>query len=190
MLQPGALAGFGYTAVLAASGAILSVIAFALGVAFWLLGTDRRAGIIFDAKGLMLNLGHSAAFVSWENIDSVGLTQRRFNLLALGSSYQLGIRLHNPEEYLQSYEVRIPASQGLLAQLIRLLARSFSSTTSQAPPSPASLDALRRQTGYDLLVPEAQLGGRAAAFVEMIEAYRKNPTRRRMFQIEGAAQSL
>lgn len=159
---------------------IAAALLFALGIAFWLLGTDRRAGVVFDSKGLMLNLGHSAAFVSWDNIAAVGVTKRRYNLLTIGSPHQLGIRLHRPNEYLQSYEMRLPASNGILGHLIRLIRRTLAPVGARAQaPTPAMLEAQRRQTGYDLLIPEAQLGGRAGAFQVIVETYRNNPQQRR-----------
>jgi hypothetical protein len=53
---------------------LLALLVLAVGVAFWLLSGDRRAGITFDSKGLLLNLGHSSAFISWANIERLGVT--------------------------------------------------------------------------------------------------------------------
>jgi hypothetical protein len=161
---------------------LAAALLFALGVAFWLLGTDRRAGVIFDAKGLMLNLGHSAAFVEWDNIAAIGVSERRRSLLAIGSRSQFGIRLHCPEDYLQSYEARLPASYGALARLVRLTKRLLAPLGAKpAAPTLATLEMHRRRTGYDLLIPEAQLGGKADAFCTLVETYRANPHQRRTF---------
>ncbi len=160
---------------------VAAILIFALGITFWLLGTDRRAGVVFDAKGLMLNLGHSAAFVGWDNIVEVGVSARRRSLLAIGSRRQLGIRLQHPEAYIQSYEMRLPASRGLLASLVRLTQFMLKPFTTQIhAPTLADLAQHRRQTGYDLLIPETQLGGRAGAFLTIVETYRANPRQRRM----------
>lgn len=177
--------------LLSAATFVAAVLLFAIGVTFWLLGTDRRAGVVFDAKGLMLNLGHSAAFISWENIADVGVSARRGSLLALGSRRQLGITLKRPEEYLQSYETRIPASRGVLAGMVRLTQQVLKPiSTPRLAPTPADIEQHRRLTGYDVLIPEAQLGGRAGAFQEIVETYRANPHRRRMLQVKGLQTSL
>ena len=93
----------------------------AIGIAFWQISVDKRAGIVFDAKGLLLNLGHSSAFVAWENIERAGVSGYRASLLALGSRLQLGIRLHDVGPYVQSYEERLPAAKGVLAHGLWLL---------------------------------------------------------------------
>ena len=177
MLQPGLLAEAGRPPMLAVAGALLAILCLALGVAFWLLGNDRQAGISLDRKGLMLNLGHSSAFITWDNIASLGVCRGHMSLLALGSSSQLGIRLYHPEHYLQSYEARLPASAGLLAQAVRLV-RALTGGAS-AEPGLNTLEDLRQRTGYDVLIPEAQLGGRAQAFVKILEAYKASPEQRR-----------
>ncbi len=151
----------------------------AVGAAFWLLATDRRAGVTFERKGLSLQLGHSSAFVSWENIAAVGVTGRRSSLLALGSREQIGIRLHNPEQYLQSYEARVPASPGLLARGVRLVERLTRGERGGAAPGLDGVAGLRRRTGYDIVIPEAQLGVRATSFAALLEAYRVCPEQRR-----------
>src|SRR5690348_6933793 len=74
------LAGYTVVSLLAVSVELLGLLGLALGVAFWLLGNDRQAGITFDSKGLLLNLGHSSAFISWSNIERVGVTARRDSL--------------------------------------------------------------------------------------------------------------
>jgi len=43
---------------------LLALLGLAVGVAFWLLSSDRQAGITFDSKGMLLNLGHSSAFIA------------------------------------------------------------------------------------------------------------------------------
>ncbi|NJM08492.1 DUF2982 domain-containing protein [Candidatus Gracilibacteria bacterium] len=156
---------------------LLSSFCFAVGIGFWLLGTDHRAGVVLDPKGLMLNLGQSAAFVSWDNIAEIASTQRRSSLLALGSTQQIGIRLHDIDSYLQSYEPRLPASHGFFAQLLRALRSQLA--RQDHVPSYKQLTRFRHRTGFDLIIPEAQLGGRAEAFVELIEIYRYNPRQRR-----------
>src|SRR5689334_5650334 len=95
--------------VLVVSVELLALLGLAVGVAFWLLSSDRQAGITLDSKGLLLNLGHSSAFISWANIERVGVTARRDSLLPLGSSCQLGISLRDPQAYIQTYEDRLPA---------------------------------------------------------------------------------
>jgi hypothetical protein len=191
LLQSSTIAVTGYSTLLTIAIDIAAILCLAVGVAFWLLGTDRRAGVVFDSKGLMLNLGHSAAFVSWQNIADIGVSHRRSSLLTLGSSAQIGILLNNPAEYIQSYETRLPASRGAIGSAIRLLGRA-TATARSAPQSPdiAELEALRRRTGYDLLIPEALLGGHSASFVVLVDAYRQNPCRRRMLQIRDVARSM
>lgn len=187
MLQPGRLS-LAHTPLLASPLIIAAALLLALGIAFWLLGTDRRAGVIFDSKGLSLNLGHSASFVAWENIAAVGVSSHRANLFALGSRRLIGIRLHRPAEYLQSYEARLPASRGLLAAALRLISQAFRRVERASDaPSLASLAQSRRRSGYDLLIPEALLGGRATAFVEIIDAYRTNRAERQSLRLPGAA---
>jgi hypothetical protein len=169
-----------------AASFIAAILFFAVGIAFWLLGTDQRAGVVFDSKGLMLNLGHSAAFIGWDNIAAVGISGRRRSLLALGSRSQLGIRLQRPHEYIQSYETRLPASRSVLAVPVRLIRRLLMPFAGPAPiPTLAALEAQRRHTGYDVLIPEAQLGGRADTFCAMVETYRANPAQRRTLQVQS-----
>jgi|GEM_PF-1180988 len=182
LLQPGLLAS---GALLSSALFVAAALVLAVGVSFWLLGTDRRAGVLFDSKGLSLNLGHSAAFVSWENIAAVGVSQRRASLLALGSRGQVGIRLHRPAEYLQSYEHRLPASRGLLAAALRLLHAVLAGGGPGPTPTSATLARARRRTGYDILIPEALLGGQAAAFVGLVETYRASPAQRNVLNLPG-----
>lgn len=179
MLQPGVFGVLRIPPILVASSIILASIILAVGVAFWLLGTDRRAGISFDSKGLMLNLGHSASFVAWENIAGIGVSQRYISLLALGSPGQIGMRLHDPAAYLQSYEVRLPASRGLLARAIRAIERLARRSGAPREPTLESIHDLRQRTGYDILIPEALLGGSARAFVTLLESYKVSPEQRR-----------
>jgi hypothetical protein len=53
-------------------GDLLGALLLAVGLAFWALSHDRRAGVVIDGKGLLLNLGHSSAFISWDNIERAG----------------------------------------------------------------------------------------------------------------------
>lgn len=179
LLQPRLLAVAGLPPILGAGGVIVAALLLAVGAAFWLLAADRRAGVTFERKGLSLHLGHSSSFVSWENIAAVGVTGRRSSLLALGSRRQLGIRLHNPEQYLQSYEARVPPSPGLLARGVRLVERLVRAEGVAAEPGLESLAILRRRSGYDIVIPEAQLGVRAASFAALLESYRASPDQRR-----------
>ena len=185
-LQPGVVAMLNLPPVLAASGAVLATIMIAIGVAFWLLAADRRSGLVFDSTGVSLNLGHSAAFVAWENIEAIGVTSHRASLFALGSSRQLGLRLHNPEAYLQSYEERLPAARGLFARGLRLIQWILRREDRAPAPTREDLLALRRRTGYDLIIPEAQLGGAAPAVVAIFEALRRAPQCERALQLGTA----
>jgi hypothetical protein len=169
--------------LLAVSVELLALLGLAVGVAFWLLSSDRQAGITFDAKGMLLNLGHSSAFISWANIERVGVTARRDSLLTLGSSRQVGIALRDPQAYIQTYEERLPAARGLLGRGMRLLDSALRPwrQVSDAPIA-AQLAAAKLQTGYHVLAPEALLGGRAEAFVELVETYRLRPSARRTLE--------
>lgn len=191
LLQAGQIARIGPNTLLSIPVIIVAVLFLALGVAYWMLGTDRQAGVVFDPKGLMFNLGHSAAFVSWDNIATVGVSYRRNNLLSLGSFESVGIRLQRPAEYLQSYEQRLPASNSLLAwatrQIQNLLRRV---QVKERRPTLTDLEALREHTGYDLLISATQLGGSAHAFVDLVETYRSSPRERRSLQIGVQAQSV
>jgi hypothetical protein len=183
LLQPRILSVEGLPPVLAAVGLILSALLFALSTTFWLLANDRRAGVSLDAKGLSLNLGHSAAFVAWENVAAFGVTRRRSSLFALGSNCQLGIRLHHPDQYLQSYETRLPAASGPLAYGVWLLERVLRGEHRAVEPDLEQILALRRRTGYHIIIPETQLGGRAEAFASLLESYRANPGQRRLLPL-------
>jgi hypothetical protein len=162
---------------------LLGLLGLAVGVAFWLLSTDQQAGITFDKKGLLLNLGHSSAFINWANIERVGVTARRDSLLTIGSARQIGIVLRNQQAYIQTYEDRLPATRGVLARGIRLLDTALRPwrRVSDAPIA-ARLATCHAQTGYHVLVPEALLGGSAAAFVELIDTYRLQPSERHMLE--------
>jgi hypothetical protein len=170
-------------ALLIISIELLALLGLAVGVAFWVLSTDRRAGITFDSKGLMLNLGNSSAFISWHNIESLGVTKHRSSLFTLGSQRQLGITLRDVQPYLQSYEARLPSARGALAHGVRLIGAALRPWRRlHAAPSAAQMAACRAQTGYDVLVPEALLGGATEAFVELAEMYRLHPSQRRTLE--------
>jgi hypothetical protein len=155
--------------------ALAGILLLAVGVAFWQLGTDKHAGVIVDSKGIMLNMGHYAAFVAWQNVAAVGVCHQRNSLLALGSRAQLGLTVRDPEKFLQSYEVRLPASQGPLARALRLLQRSLRPLhRGDDLPVRERLLANRNRTGYDLLIPETMLGQDAPAFIERIRTYRRD----------------
>lgn len=176
-------AGHTATLLLMLCIALLGLLALAVGVAFWLLSSDRQAGITFDSKGMLLNLGHSSSFINWANIERVGVTSRRDSLLTIGSARQIGITLRDSQAYIQSYEDRLPAKRGVLARGIGLLDTALRpwQRVSDAPIT-ARLAACHAQTGYHVLVPEALLGGSAAAFVELIDMYRLQPAERRMLE--------
>ena len=165
---------------------LLASFGLAVGVAFWLLSSDRQAGITFDSKGMLLNLGHSSSFINWANIERVGVTSRRDSLLTIGSARQIGIVLRNQQAYIQTYEDRLPATRGALARGIRLIDTALRPwrRVSDAPIA-ARLATCHAQTGYHVLVPEALLGGTAEAFVTLIETYRLQPSERPM--LEGLA---
>lgn len=160
-------------ALMIAGVEVLGLILLAIGLAFWQIGIDKRAGIVFDTKGLLLNLGHSAAFIAWENIERVGVSSYRSSVLSLGSHHQLGIRLRNTDAYVQSYEERLPAARGLIARSLRLLQSTLRPLQRHSDqPIASQLAQYRSETGYDVLVPEALLGGRASAFAELLDTYR------------------
>jgi hypothetical protein len=158
---------------------LLALLALATGVSFWMLGGDRRAGIVFDAKGLLLNLGHSSAFVAWENIEHIGVTKHRASLFDVGSQKQIGIALCDVHAYVQSYEQRLPSGHGALAWALRALdklLRPFRKPDDR--PLVTRLASFRAATGYDVLIPEALLGGKAEAFALLVEGYRLQPAER------------
>lgn len=159
---------------------LLGLLGLAVGLAFWLLSSDRQAGITFDSKGMLLNLGNSSSFINWANIERVGVTSRRDSLLTIGSARQIGIALRNPSAYIQTYEDRLPTTRGVLAHGMRLIDTALRPwrRVSDAPIT-ARLATCHTQTGYHVLVPEALLGGSAAAFVELIDTYRLQPSERR-----------
>lgn len=165
----------GVSLLLAICVVLFSAFLLALGISFWLLGRDRRAGVVFDSKGLLLNLGRSTSFVSWDNIERIGVSNRRSTWMALGSIQQLGIRLYRPEPYIQSCEVRLPAADGPLAGGVYSLSHLLSTDRSaERLPTIDALNHVRVRTGYDILVPEAFLGGKAESFVHLIHAFRAN----------------
>lgn len=168
-----------HTSIFLVAAILASSIFLAIGIAFWQLGTDRQAGLFLDAKGIMLNLGHYAAFVAWNNLESMGVSQHRSSLLALGSSRQLGIRLCDTDLFLQTYEERLPASHGPLGATLRLLDRLLRPWNHhRALISPEEqLRRNRERIGYDILIPEALLGKRAEEFVELASQYRRTPQR-------------
>lgn len=178
--QSAVLLTTGTLPILVATGALLvAVLIVALGIAYWQLSKDQGAGIIFDAKGLMLNLGSSSAFIAWENIAAVGTCYERNNLLALGSRRVLGIRLHEQGPYLQSYEQRLPAARGPLAHGLQVVARALRPFHNYKQSSPLStLVRQHRRTGFDVLIPETMLGGTVDGFVELVETYRNDPVQR------------
>jgi hypothetical protein len=157
---------------------IASVLVLAVGIAFWQLATDKRAGIIVDKKGMMLNLGHYAAFVAWDNLVELGKSQHRDSVLALGSPRQLGIRLDDADTFLQSYEERMPASTGLLGTALRFLERTIRHWHhNPSGLTPEHLAHTRSVSGYDILIPEAILGQKVDVFINTIEQYRRYPQR-------------
>lgn len=151
-----------------------SAIFLAVGIAFWQLGTDKRAGVSFDSKGMMLNMGWYAAFVGWENVADMGSSSYRASLLSIGSARQLGIKLQQPERFAQSYEERLPASRGPLAKALRLLA--WATRKPQHATSPQTvlqqLRHCRARTGYDILIPETMLGHDVEHFLELVQPAR------------------
>ncbi|MBC8159988.1 MAG: hypothetical protein H7Z42_02120 [Roseiflexaceae bacterium] len=158
------------------STTLLGIILLALGVAFWLLGTDRRAGVVFDSKGLLLNLGSSTAFIAWEDIERVGVSSYRSHLLMIGSQQQVGVALCNAVRYVQSYEERVPASPSLFARALRplqRLLRRFHHASDR--PLLARLANNRARTGFDVLIPGVFLGGSAEHVAELINSYRAVP---------------
>ena len=152
---------------------LLAIILLSLGLAFWLLSGDKRAGVVFDSKGLLLNLGSSSSFIAWENIERIGVSSHRSQLLAVGSHRQLGVLLRDTSRYVQSYEERMPSNRGVfvgaMRQLQQLL-RGFRRGGDR--PLIAQLAHNRAVTGFDVLIPEAFLGGRADTFVGLVDAYR------------------
>ena len=158
---------------LTVSTQLLGFMLLALGIAFWLLATDQRAGVVFDHKGLLLNLGNSSAFIGWQNIERAGVSAYRSQLLAIGSRRQFGIKLRDTERYVQSYEARLPAANGLLGRTIRVIEtplRRFRVANDQLLRSQLAQN--RDQTGFDVLIPESLLGGRAEDFAELVATYR------------------
>jgi hypothetical protein len=151
---------------------LLALLMLAIGIAFWQIGIDKRAGVVLDEKGIVLNLGHSSSFIAWENIERVGVSYHRASVLSIGSRCQVGICLRDLGPYVQSYEERLPANQGLLARALQLI-QSLLRPYVRVEASLASRIAhYRAETGYDVLIPETLIGGKANAFVEMLDRYR------------------
>lgn len=162
--------------VLTISIIMLACILTAVGVAFWPLSKDRRAGVMLDSKGMLLNLSHCAAFIAWENIEYIGISKQHRNLLTLGSRQQIGITLHDIQPYMQSYEERMPAAEGVLAGSLRRLALLLRPCRAANDASlAAQLADCKAATGYDVLIPEAFMGGKAEVVVTLLEQYRGNP---------------
>jgi hypothetical protein len=159
---------------------LLALLGLAIGMAFWLLSSDPQASITFDSTGMLHNLGHSSSFIRGYNLERVGVTARRDSVLTIGSARQVGIELRNAQDYIQTYEERLPARRGLLARgvwLISTLLRPWQ--RAYDAPIAARVAACHAQTGYDVLVPETLLGGTADAFVKLIDTYRLQPAERR-----------
>ena len=175
-----------YAATLLIFVELLALTALAIGVAFWLLAADQHAGIVFDAKGLLLNLGHSSAFITWENIEHVGVTMHRASIFDLGSRHQIGLALYDVRAYVQSYEQRLPEGRGVLARGMRLVdwpLRPFRRPDDRRLMSQLAI--FRARTGYDVLIPETLLGGKADAFAKLVDSYRQHPEERNM--LDGLA---
>jgi hypothetical protein len=64
----------------------------------------------------------------------------------------------------------------LLARALRPLHRANDRRLRQ------QLAACRAQTGYDAIIPEALLGGKAEAFAVLLESYRFQPAERRTLE--------
>lgn len=156
------------------AGLALASLLAAVALRFWALSRDRRAGVIVDSKGLLLNLGHSSAFISWANIERAGTSTRVTSVLTIGSRRQLGIALRDVRPYIQSYEERLPSGSGALFGALRQLQRLGVARHQLADEELAlHLAVSRRRTGFDVIIPEALLGQPASVFVELIEDRRR-----------------
>jgi hypothetical protein len=151
---------------------LLELLMVAIGIAFWQIGVDKRAGVVFDEKGLVLNLGHSSSFIAWQNIERAGVSYHRASVLAIGSRRQVGICLRDINAYVQSYEERLPATQGPLARALRLIQSLLRSYRHADASLVVRFAHYRAVTGYDVLIPEALIGGKAETFVELLDRYR------------------
>jgi hypothetical protein len=170
--------------VLTISIIMLACILTAVGIAFWPLSRDRRAGIMLDSKGMLLNLSHCAAFIAWENIEQIGVSKQHRNLLALGSRQQIGIMLHDVQPYMQSYEERMPAAAGLLGGSLRRLALFLRPChTANDASLAAQLANCKAAAGYDVLIPEAFMGGKAEVVIPLLEQYRRDPLQRQVLTL-------
>lgn len=179
MIQGGIVAQHVSGPVLAISIVMLACILMAVGIAFWPLSQDRRAGVMLDSKGMLLNLSHCAAFIAWENIEHIGSSKQRRSLLSLGSRQQIGISLHDIQPYMQSYEERMPAAAGVLAGALRRLALLVRPChTANDDSLAAQLADCKAATGYDVLIPEAFMGGKAGVAIALLEQYRRDPLHR------------
>jgi hypothetical protein len=159
---------------------IFSLIGLAIGIGFWQLSTDRQANIQLEPKGISLQLGHAAAFVHWDNIAALGVTTQRDSWLSLGSQRSLGIRLNDLTLYTQSYEERLPTQAGVLGLALRQIKRVIGNESANLDARLLNhLTSNRKRTSYDIIIPETFLGGQAAAFVKLADAYRIYPVWRR-----------
>jgi hypothetical protein len=156
------------------AGMALGSVLVAVALKFWGLSRDRRAGVIVDSKGLLLNLGHSSAFISWANIERAGTSTRVTSLLTIGSRRQLGIALRDVRPYIQSYEERLPSGSGAIGDALRRAQQLLRARHPLADEELAlHLAMSRRRTGYDVVIPEALLGQPAHVFIELIEERRR-----------------
>lgn len=163
------------------SAELLGLLLLVVGLIFWLLSSDYRAGIVFDAKGILLNLGHSSSFISWDNIERIGVTTYRSSLFTLGSRQQVGFQLRDPQKYIQSYEERLPTGRGAFMGALRAIDTSLRPLWQHDDRAlKQQIASCRAKTGYDVLVPEAQLGGKVQSFAALLEAYRVSPSERRI----------
>jgi hypothetical protein len=164
-------AGLGSAALLLA-GNLLGLLLLGIGLAFWVLGQERRSGVMIDNKGLLLNLGHSSAFIAWQNIERAGATTCFTSVLMIGSRRQLGIALRDVRPYIQSYEERLPG-RGPIQAGLRLVQQALRARHPLADEELALyLAGCRHRTGYDVLIPEALLGRSADTFAQQIEERR------------------
>ena len=130
---------------------VLGLLLLAIGIAFWQMSVDTRAGIVFDAKGLLLNLGHSSAVIAWENIERVGGSGYRASVLALGSRQQLGIRLRDVRAQVRpDLEKKIKALGGIVVST----SSTYDSIVGWVPLQ--TLERLATDPGVRAIEPAAQ----------------------------------
>lgn len=178
ILQSAQIQYFTQPLLLPVAQTLASLLILAVGIAFWQLATDPQAGVVLDKKGMMLNLGHYAAFIDWDNVAEIGVSHHRSSLLSLGSARQLGIRLQEPAPVIQSYEERLPASRGPLGAALRHLHRVLQPLNNSDPDAWGShLAHTRARTGYDILIPEAILGQKIDMFIATARSF-QHPVRR------------